>query len=1373
MKKLITTTYLMLIFIQLNIAQTVNNCLAPTSSTYLEINNVRALIHSGGDMWWDLQGSAKYEIPKGSGKTSLFAGSLWIGGIDQNSQLRLAAQRFRQDGIDYWTGPLKTTDASTNIEACSYFDRAYTVTREEVEEFRYWYNLTPQEQQSQFPNYSIPNSIMEWPAHGDVANGYSFFLAPFYDYNADNLYNPLDGDYPNFDLDNSQDCQLRTNIDILFGDVAIWYVFNDNGNIHTETGGEALGFEFQAHAFAFISNDNDVNNATFYNYNIINRSSNTIHDTYVGIFTDADLGDATDDFVGCDVIRGLGYAYNGDDTDGDGQTQAYGTLPPAVGIDFFRGPYKDYDGEDNLSSRDNDGNLDCNNGYRYNDITEEMELIGSGDILNGNINGLNFGDGIIDNERLGMNKFIYFNNTGMGAPASTTDPHTASEHYNLLIGKWKTGDPLYYGGNGYNTQWPENLLTNYMFPSNSDVCGVGQEGIVMNTWDEYSEYNTPDDRRFIQSSGPFTMEPGVINNITTGVVWARQETQTANWHSINELKNADDKIQNIFDHCFQVFDVIDAPDLSFSVIDQHVNFTLWNKETSNNYNESYSEINNYISCPTSNSNCDKVYNFQGYQVYQLSDSNVTLNDLDNSTKARLVYQCDVQDNIQQIINYYWSSELSTYISKVMAMGANFGINHNFSIYNDVFNNTQLESHQTYYYMAVSYAYNNFKTFNIYDQSTWDGQKEPYLRSINNTKVYSVKLVPENISSNPIYESSPEITQYDGYGCGYNILDLKQETIDQIMSGEPWRADSLQYKAGYGPVSIKIIDPLNYSQGKYLLKLIPEEMKLEEGYFYSNSYYQPDSTPYDPMGYIYDSKWMIIDIYNTNENFDTIISTNWISESSLEVIPELGIAIEFNQTPYPLAPQYWTPKQPATTTELPLNNGFISASIEFENPNTPWLNFISDNDFHEFDDWIKAGSENYDNSSNTCARYYNDRNIVNPLYSVIDGLTPMDPSENFENVLNGTWAPFRLGSTYLNGVSESTSLSTIYSKERRLSNVDIVVTNDKTKWTRCPVIETTDNDIVIDSYGCETMSTSVNSNSIGNTLKFRIRSSASIDKNGNAWTGAADEISANPDDANYIYGTGMGWFPGYAIDVETGHRLNMMYGEASGLSLENGSDMLWNPSSNIGENDSVLMGGKHFIYILGQNEYLKSNVLTTGMPTYDAGDTARYLLTKAPSSLYIKETYKNAMWLSIPIQNPAYNFLECDVTIKLRVVAPYKKRMGSIANYPDNTAPNQNYPMYIFNTSQLDVIVSDNRPDKKSNNNELIVYPNPSSGNFTIKLDKLESKDANYEIYSVEGKLIQSDKLQNNFTSVTLNNKGIYFIRVINGDKILTKKILVK
>ena len=84
-----------------NLKKTAADCAPASGFDWLDINNVRARINTGGDMWWDLDGISRYYIPKAGSATSVFAGALWIGGLDINNQLKLCAQRFRQVGIDF------------------------------------------------------------------------------------------------------------------------------------------------------------------------------------------------------------------------------------------------------------------------------------------------------------------------------------------------------------------------------------------------------------------------------------------------------------------------------------------------------------------------------------------------------------------------------------------------------------------------------------------------------------------------------------------------------------------------------------------------------------------------------------------------------------------------------------------------------------------------------------------------------------------------------------------------------------------------------------------------------------------------------------------------------------------------------------------------------------------------------------------------------------------------------------------------------------------------------------------------------------------------------------------------------------------------
>ena len=439
-------------------------CYTGSAMMDLSINNVRARILTAGDMWWDLS-NPQYEVPKGSGNHSLFAGSLWLGGIDASGQLHLASMSYRQSGTDFWPGPLDTISASTDGAVCDRYDKLFKIKRTEVEKFVSDFN-------SNSLTY-IPPSILNWPGNGNPAFNHTKYLAPFHDRNGDGIYNPYDGDYPDFDLTGERRCQAG-----LKGDELIWWVFNDKGNFHSESGSLAMGMEIHAQAFAFSTGD-EINNATFYNYKIINRSTYQLSDFYFGQWVDSDLGKYNDDYVGCNVELGLGYCYNGDNQDGNGDPGTYGDYLPAVGIDFLSGPLADLN-----DFVDND--RDC--------LVDEP------------------------GERFAMSKFLYYS----GSFSVTGNPGNGVETYLYMTGRWKDGLRMSYGGNAYNTGGP---FCDFMFPGSSDqTYSWGTGGTCQNPvtiqppWDESTSGNIPADRRFIQSCGPFTMKPGAVNSITLGAI---------------------------------------------------------------------------------------------------------------------------------------------------------------------------------------------------------------------------------------------------------------------------------------------------------------------------------------------------------------------------------------------------------------------------------------------------------------------------------------------------------------------------------------------------------------------------------------------------------------------------------------------------------------------------------------------------------------------------------------------------------------------------------------------------------------------------------------------------------------------------------------
>ena len=484
-----------------------DGCLDPSSTAELSIGNVRANILGGGDMWWDLT-NAQYEVPKDEGVHSLFAGSLWIGGMDNQNNLKIAAMTYRQTGSDFFPGPLNANTKSANYgmtsyEDCDDYNQHWVISKNDVEAFVTWSECVENpdcDENIIFPEYSPPSSITEWPAQRVDFDGTDDYLAPFVDLNGNGIYEPSEGDYPAYDLNADGNC---VEDDYLFGDQSVWWVFNDAGNIHGETSGSPIGVEIQAQAFAYKTND-VLSDMTFYSYKIINRSTETLNDTYFGQWVDPDIGNYEDDYVGCDVNLGLGYCYNGDEDDNGLQGSAgYGLNPPAIGVDFFRGPLAD----------DNDG-ID------------------------------NDRDGVIDEEgeQIIMSKFVYYNNAAWDTDQYdwNNDPVYDVDYYNYLRGVWTNGQPMTYGGNGGD---PNNPECDFMFPGDTDPN-------FDETWDETTAGNMPSDRRFLQSAGPFTLEPGAINYITVGVVWARGDNGPLS--SVEAMKDADIMAQDLFDNCFDI-----------------------------------------------------------------------------------------------------------------------------------------------------------------------------------------------------------------------------------------------------------------------------------------------------------------------------------------------------------------------------------------------------------------------------------------------------------------------------------------------------------------------------------------------------------------------------------------------------------------------------------------------------------------------------------------------------------------------------------------------------------------------------------------------------------------------------------------------------
>lgn len=1215
----------------------VAGCLTPTAKIDMEINNVRCGFTTGGDQWWDpFAAQPRYEIPINSGKHSIYASSVWVGGLDASGNIKVAAQTYRQTGLDFWPGAVDKSNASITPQRCAFYDRFWKISKEEV--------------LATIANpATATNSIKDWPGNGDQAFNEELFLAPFYDANGNGEYNVAEGDYPYYNFNDTVDANGGCN-DFLFGDQTIWWVINDVGNDHTATlSTSQIGLEIQCQAFAFRTND-EINNMTFCKYKIINRGSLSLDSTYFGYWVDPDLGQYQDDYVGCDIDLGLGFVYNSDnDDEGAG---AYGANPPSIGVDFFQGPLADpNDGIDN----DKDGQTDE------------------------------------PGEQIIMSKYMYYINVNA---TPNGNPDGPQHHYNYLTGAWGNGQLMTYGEDGFN---PANEPTDYMFSWDTDPSKANNPFFP---WSEHDAANPPGDRRFLQSAGEFTLLPGAVNYITIGAVWAKAASG-GQLQSVALMKLADFKAQAVFDNCFKVIDGPRAPDLAIRELDREVILTLedYASPLSEFYNEVDvtipKEIPMTVSVPgiivvngdTVNTNWDSTFTlqltddqrrfkFEGYLIYQLASADVTYDpiDLNNPDRARLLAQVDVKNGVSQIINHVWNGALNDWDDIEMVNGADNGIKHVFRVKKDLFAGGEgfMTNYKTYYYVVIAYAYNNYLPFmNTPVPSPNNTQQKPYLAGRLNVRTYTaIPHKPEVQNGGTVFNSQygdrSEMQRIEGQGNGGLALSMTAASINEAVTSEDYRSYFPVYSKNASPVNISVFDPVRVKPGVFDLRFdgVTENV----------------------------SNWGLKEASMA----DTIKSEYPYGYANEQVISEFGLTADIRSVA----------KLDKVVTEA--TSPILSSTISYSGPK--WLDFLADvNGGVDEDNWILSNEAPY---------------------------LGIDDDGVFEGILGGRFAPFMIcnrADTDFAPRYANSSLVNNFTSIDFLASTQLVMTSDQSKWTRCAVLDM--NDAAVSE-------------------KMNLRKDPSIDKNGNKTSSTT--ASDNPNDANFVAATGMGWFPGYAVNLETGERLNIAYSENSALD----NDMKWNPTSDkYDATGKPVIGNMHYIYIFGHNGNKNTDV-----PRYDHGRVI-YKLLASGNAANKRGVFKDCMWVGLPMLAKGNSLNSGDITVKINVAKTYKAydtrnemkagesltagvvyevRVDSIeyngaklasgstftavANAPNFTGygtvvggshQNNQNPFYKFNTDGLQITTNDEET-AKSALDLMNVVPNPYYGYSAYEKNQLDN-----------------------------------------------------
>jgi hypothetical protein len=211
-------------------------------------------------------------------------------------------------------------------------------------------------------SYVIPFGIREWPAHGNTILGQAENLAPFFDMNDNQIYEPELGEYPS-----------------IYGDKCILYIYHHPENFANSNSSEILQYNY-----VFDCDTSEaIKNTLFMTLKNINRSTINLSNYYIGTYIDYDLGLPFDDLIATNVELGMIYSFNGDNFDEeDAGTLGFNDTLVSSGMMILQGPKQNNDDSDNLV----------------------------GPFANESVNGFGFDDGIIDNENLGLTTSYQFTN---------------------------------------------------------------------------------------------------------------------------------------------------------------------------------------------------------------------------------------------------------------------------------------------------------------------------------------------------------------------------------------------------------------------------------------------------------------------------------------------------------------------------------------------------------------------------------------------------------------------------------------------------------------------------------------------------------------------------------------------------------------------------------------------------------------------------------------------------------------------------------------------------------------------------------------------------------------------------------------------------
>ena len=427
-----------------------------------------------------------------------------------------------------------------------------------------------------------------------------------------------------------------------------------------------------------------------------------------------------------------------------------------------------------------------------------------------------------------------------------------------------------------------------------------------------------------------------------------------------------------------------------------------------------------------------------------------------------------------------------------------------------------------------------------------------------------------------------------------------------------------------------------------------------------------------------------------------------------------------------------------------DNGVIFSEIIYEDPSKEWWAGIQDDKSYTPYNWILAGTNSYPTEEPAT------------LYPDQDG----DAKGYFENIVGGTWGPYMYASGnnrvdvngYSNfGMGPAVSIGRNLNDASDLHSVDIVFTTDHTQWTRVPV--------------------------------FELAEEAALSEHGDKKLTQRQDTSWILNNGNLVQDPNMapGWsyFPGYAIDVESGKRLTMAFGENSWLPGQNGNDMLWNPTDveflppGNTVNGGYVFGGQHYIYVFADEDRIQGNNVDLA---YSGPNPNNWPIKELMENLVQSgglgniaraNFWRACRWVGIPTLRKGLDFdpyteLPTNTRVRIRMNSAYQNRQLA-------DAPNGGVPQFQFNTSNIATRTYESAVGSSALET-IRVVPNPYYGFSSYEASQLDNivkitnlpETCTINIFSTSGTLVRQLRKDNSLTYVEWDLKNTYNVPIASG-----------